>query len=160
VTSAAMRAVLRGLPHLTWRDIVDLGAAQFALVAAQWSVWRRPVGHLIAPPRARGVNSVGHPRAHELQLAMRLARAVTRASRYGVFRPQCLVRALALHQMLERHGVPGSTIRIGVRQTDRAFVAHAWVERDGVVLGDTAANAATFALLTEARMADDRESAT
>jgi hypothetical protein len=91
---------------------------------------------------------------------MRLARAVTRASRYGVFRPQCLVRALALHQMLERHGVPGSTIRIGVRQTDRAFVAHAWVERDGVVLGDTAANAATFALLTEARMADDRESAT
>src|SRR5262249_18508978 len=140
VTSAAMRAVLRGLPHLTWREVVDLGAAQFALVSAQWSLWRRPVGHLITTPPAREANARARPRPHELQLAMPPARAIAGASRYGIFRPQCLVRAMALHQMLERHGVPGSTIRIGVRQTDGEFVAHAWVERDGVVLGDTAAN--------------------
>ena len=40
--------------------------------------------------------------------------------------------------MLEREGVPGSVVRIGVRLQDKEFFAHAWVELDGQPLGESA----------------------
>jgi hypothetical protein len=49
-------------------------------------------------------------------------------------RATCLVRALAAQALLARHGHP-SQLRLGVaRGADRAFEAHAWLERDGQIL--------------------------
>ncbi len=46
----------------------------------------------------------------------------------------CLVRALALHTLLERYGEP-SELKIGVaKDSNDQFLAHAWVQREGRVL--------------------------
>lgn len=47
----------------------------------------------------------------------------------------CLHRSLALCWLLGRQGV-ASQLRIGVRQDENGFAAHAWVEIDGVPLND------------------------
>lgn len=59
------------------------------------------------------------------------------------FPARCLVRSLALCRLLARHGV-ASEVRIGVRRAGFELDAHAWVERDGVVLNDSARVSETF----------------
>lgn len=136
------------LPRLRWSDVRELGEAQLALLSAQFLLRRRPVGELIAgakdAPRRPLTTREGAD-------AIRTARAVQRAAHYGVIHPTCLVRALALHRLLEKHGITGSAIRIGVRWVNGAFAAHAWVERDGAILGDTAARTAAFSELVDVR---------
>lgn|GEM_PF-731753 len=78
--------------------------------------------------------------------AMRQALAVHRAARYGVFRPRCLTRAIALERMLVRRGLP-ATVQIGVRREAGALEAHAWVELHGRVLGDHPEHVARFSPL-------------
>jgi hypothetical protein len=64
---------------------------------------------------------------------VRIAWALRVASRY-VPRPTCLVRALAAHRLLAKHG-HASDLRIGVAKSGAAgFAAHAWVECGGTVL--------------------------
>ena len=141
--------VTRLLSHFRWRDFRDVARAQIELLAAQFLLWRRPIGKLV---ECR-VNGDATPLTKSTRdAAERAALAITRAARCGVFRPRCLVRALALHRSLERRGIIGSTVRIGVRPHKDALLAHAWVEYDGEVFGDSAPMVANFALLTEARL--------
>jgi hypothetical protein len=161
-----LRALRGALGAHRWRDVLDVAVAQLALARAQWLVWTRPVGRLVDHGRTGDVDApsdagTASVRASvpgevawgfvpdETHRAVRWAQAVVRASRYGFAEPQCLVRAVALQRLLRSHGVGGSTIRIGVRWNDGAFIAHAWVERDGAILGDTAANTASFAPLAD-----------
>jgi hypothetical protein len=88
--------------------------------------------------------------------AERLAVAVSRAGDYGVFRPLCLVRAVALNRLLERSGIRGSRIRIGVRMRRGRFGAHAWVEYGGRVIGDIPEHVESFAELADVRLLDPR----
>ena len=46
----------------------------------------------------------------------------------------CLGRSLALQRLLDRRGI-GSRIQIGARRDDDRLRMHAWVEREGRVLG-------------------------
>jgi hypothetical protein len=63
----------------------------------------------------------------------RIAWALGVVSRF-VPRPTCLVRALAAHRLLAKHG-HASDLRIGVAKSGAAgFAAHAWVECGGTVL--------------------------
>ena len=64
------------------------------------------------------------------------------------------MRAVALHRLLEGHGIRGSRIRIGVRMRDGRFGAHAWVEYDGRVVGDSTAHVASFAELADVELVD------
>jgi hypothetical protein len=48
-------------------------------------------------------------------------------------RPTCLVTALAGYELLNERG-DRVTLVIGGHTTDRDFKAHAWLERDGVVV--------------------------
>jgi hypothetical protein len=80
--------------------------------------------------------------------ARRLALAIVRAARFGVFRPQCLVRSVALSRMLTRRGIGGAIVRVGVRRTSGEFLAHAWVELAGETLGDADEHVGTFVPLT------------
>lgn len=132
-------------------DLVAFAWAQLELLRAQVLVWRRPIGRLMArPPAPRE-----RPRdVRQEQRAARLARAVDRAARRGVFRPKCLVRAMALHRMLERSGIHDSVIRIGVRREGDELLAHAWVEHLGTTLIDSPSAISTFSRLTDARLAD------
>lgn len=91
-----------------------------------------------------------------LSRAEALALAVGRAAEFGVFRPLCLVRAVALNRMLERHGIKGSRVRVGVRMRNGRFAAHAWVEYGDRVLGDNEAHVGSFVELSEVRLVDAR----
>ena len=60
------------------------------------------------------------------------------------FKPTCLEKALALWWLLRRHRIPAG-LRIGVRKdVNGVFEAHAWVEADGVVLGDSGEDPSLF----------------
>ena len=109
--------------------VAELMKGQWALLGAQLRLWTRPTGALVRPHRDEP--SPAPPPADVARLA-----SVSRASRYGLFRPSCLVRSLALAHLLAREGVPGPLIRVGVRRTAGSLDAHAWIELDGRVIGD------------------------
>jgi hypothetical protein len=118
--------------------------AQWELAVAQWLVWTRPQGRLTehwqpAPSTPATLARLGE--------AQREAAWVNRAASYGVFRPACLVRSVALARLLDNRGISGATVRVGVRIADGKFLAHAWVEYAGHVLGDSAERIGTFAEL-------------
>src|SRR5690242_1858527 len=64
-----------------------------------------------------------------------ISRMVLAAARHSLFSTSCLERSLALWWLLARQGV-ASQLRIGVRRTAEKFEAHAWVESDGVAIGE------------------------
>ena len=131
------------LARLSVREWRELFEAQWALIVSQSMLRSRPTGTLATPVSSAGVADPARmPEARTLALAM------VRAARYGLFRPQCLVRSMALSRMLTAHGITGSMVRVGVRRRDGEFLAHAWVELGGETLGDADEHVGTFAPLT------------
>ena len=140
-------ALLKAIAANRWVDITDAARAQIALIAAQGRQWKRPVGELVEPhPVLADIASVG---VREASTALRLANSVDRASRYGIFRPQCLARAIALSSLLDANGIGGHCIRVGVRKIGADFGAHAWVELGDLVLGDDTVDVGTYVPLTD-----------
>ncbi|MBL8998680.1 MAG: lasso peptide biosynthesis B2 protein [Gemmatimonadales bacterium] len=127
-----------------WRDLIR---AQLALLRAQWRLRREPIGALAVrertTPGEQG-GSAGRARA--------IAVAVDRAARFGIFRPYCLVRAIALRDLLVRDGIHGGSIRVGVRRHQGKFEAHAWVRWGDEVLGDLPEHVAQFTEVEDLRV--------
>lgn len=120
-------------------ELRDAAVAVLALARAQLRVWTRPPGRLVTlrPPAPDAPDASASAEVPRLERAVRDASvALERAVRRGRLRPSCLVRSLALADLLERRGVPGGLIRIGVRRDAGTLDAHAWVELDGRVVGD------------------------
>lgn len=140
---AAIRALLSG----RWDDIRDVGEAQFALLCAQAVRWLRPLGQFVEVATG-DAPAVSSPSSAQTQTCDRLAAAISRAARYGIFRPLCLTRAVALSRMLDAHGIVGHRIRVGVRRDGGSFTAHAWVELGHRILGDTTTNTLAYLPLT------------
>jgi hypothetical protein len=137
------------LRRVTAGELGMIAEAQVVLLSCQLAKWRRPIGKLIEWNAGGDGTGVNDWRAVE-----RVAWAVTRAGRYGVFRPKCLVRSLAIQRMLRRRGIAASTLNIGVRMQDGSFQAHAWVELSGAVVGDTLQHVQTFAKVTDFRLVE------
>jgi hypothetical protein len=109
--------------------------AQLAILSAAALVRHRPQGELIASFAAK--YSEPSPGAGDVQAAQEVAVAIDRMARFGPGRPLCLVRSIALHRLLERRGIPGSRIHVGVQMNAATvFQAHAWVELMGQIVGD------------------------
>ena len=154
-----MRSVtklLHKLASLSPREWVDLLQGQVALLTAQVLVWTRPTGRLVSQAGSADGPTSSMPTVGPalMDRAQQLGLAVSRAGDYGVFRPLCLVRAVAVHGMLERHHMHGSRIRIGVRMRRGRFGAHAWVEYGGRVIGDNIEHVESFAELAEVHLVD------
>lgn len=128
------------LRKLSWRDWKDLVRAQFALARAQREMRSRPTGEMVRdepiPLESAAVDRVDEAR--------RIALAVNRAAEYGLFRPRCLVKSRALRKLLDEEGIPGAQVRVGVQLSKGRFLAHAWVEYAGQVLGDDQVAVAQF----------------
>ena len=139
---------LSKLASLSEAERRDLVRAQLALVRAQVAVWTRPQGRLVRPAQ----ETADAPDERAYLTARRLAEAVSVVSRRGVFRPNCLVRSLALSRLLERERVPGWHVRIGVRERTGRFEAHAWVELGAEVLADSSPHVASFERLADVRL--------
>lgn len=69
--------------------------------------------------------------------AQRLGELVNAAARRGLYDASCLRRSLVMWWMLRRRGID-SHLRVGVARKGEAFLSHAWVEWQGVVLNDVA----------------------
>ncbi|MEQ1692854.1 MAG: lasso peptide biosynthesis B2 protein [Gemmatimonas sp.] len=141
--------LIRRLLALSFGDWRDHLAAQRALVRAEWRMRRRPIGGLLnqwtsPAPLLYEANSDEKDRARELGAAVR------RVAMYGVPRSQCLARSLAICELLEAHGIRGARVRLGVQPTDASISAHAWVELQGAIIGDTVEHVATFHPLAKA----------
>ncbi len=143
---------LRRLITLRPREWADLLVAQYTLLTTQWRVWRVPLGALVAKDSA----TESPDDSGERERARSLGLAVSRAAEYGVFRPFCLVRALALQHMLVANGIRGSIVRVGVRRQYGRFMAHAWVTWRGEVLGDLEAHTAKFMEVNDLRVLGNR----
>jgi len=100
-------------------------------------MWTRAPGLLVAPVRSSRDAQSQEPGCKAVEPVVRsIALAVERAAEYGLFRPNCLIRALALQRFLSAKGFRGSAIHAGARLEGGRFSAHAWVEYHGQVLGD------------------------
>ncbi|HEX5130313.1 MAG TPA: lasso peptide biosynthesis B2 protein [Usitatibacter sp.] len=127
-----------------------------ALSPAERRLLRRALALL--PACALGVKLVGLRRTREWFGAMRpipqataqqVVRMAAAAARRAPWKDGCLPAALALERMLAAQGI-GSELRLGVRKVGGRFEAHAWLERDGQRIIDTA-ESASFAALEPAR---------
>jgi hypothetical protein len=152
-------ASLRKLRRLQGADLWLLVAAQWELVRASVAVRTRPTGQLVSPASAPAAGGAvrttpgGAGPDARIDTARRLALAVARAAENGVLRPTCLVRSVALQRMLERRGLSGSRIHIGVRMHEGEFLAHAWVEWSGEILGDSRWHVDRFSPLVDVGLA-------
>jgi hypothetical protein len=136
----------------------DAVRAQSAIVSAAWKLRTVRIGDLVSRKNPMATQSASAPagprRGRPPARAWELALAVKRAARFGILRPQCLVRSLALQQLLNSEGIGGSVICVGVRREkgQSALLAHAWVEVDGSVVGDQSDYVNTFARLEGLRV--------
>lgn len=147
-----LRSALR-LGRNEWRDLL---AAQWLLLRTQLRLRLTTPGRLVTPasPDADALVLAAQPR--QRAVVMRAAWAVDRVIAFGPLRARCLGRALTLHQLLERRGVTGATVRVGVRPTGGRLDAHAWVEWAGQVVGDRAEHVQGFAVMPGLAFVDDR----
>jgi hypothetical protein len=100
-----------------------------AYLRAQRELRRRPITGVVE--RLRSTRSgAPAPGAGELEEALRLGRAVSRTLTLLPGDTRCLRRSLVLLQLLTRRGIPARLV-IAAR-TDPNFLAHAWVEHNGV----------------------------
>ena len=68
-------------------------------------------------------------------IVRRSLNALDRAVRHGLYSGNCLSRSLTLWWLLRCQGI-SPDLRIGVRQEDGQFQAHAWVEHKGFPLNE------------------------
>lgn len=100
-----------------------------AYLRAQHELRRVPITRVVE--RLRSTRSpMPSPSADELEEALRLGRAVSRTLALLPGDTRCLRRSLVLLQLLTRRGITARLV-IAAR-TDPDFLAHAWVEHDGV----------------------------
>ena len=73
---------------------------------------------------------------------------VLAAARHSPSQSTCLERSLCLWWLLAHQGI-ATEFRIGVRKDGEKFSAHAWVERDGVAIGEPEASHLHYAAFAE-----------
>lgn len=84
----------------------------------------------------------------EAEVCAWTCRMLLAAARYSPFPSTCLERSLALWWLLRRQGV-AVELRIGVRKEQKQMAAHAWVERNGVAVGEPEAPHLHYAAFKE-----------
>lgn len=137
---------------LGWSGWRALAKAQVALLRAERDLRRRPTGEfvrdVVVQPPSSGRVADRHAEIREL------AKALNRAATFGLFRPKCLVRSMGLRRMIDDAGISGATVRVGVQVLRGRFIAHAWVEYDGEVMGDDPALVARYVPLSGIQVAE------
>jgi hypothetical protein len=83
-------------------------------------------------PNGRDVTFSGR---YDLDRAKALAAIVEAATRRSIIPVTCFIRSVALHEVLVREGLE-SQIRFGIDRGDTRFLAHAWVEHQGLPIND------------------------
>lgn len=139
---------LHRLRKISFSQGRDLLRAQVALVFATRAVKKTALGELVAVAQEADATTDDAGRAR----SERIAWSVVQAARHGALPATCLVRSVAIQQMLQREGLPPGEIRVGVKWDDGGFFAHAWVEQEERILGDTRQHVGQFDPVTDMRL--------
>lgn len=131
-----LRAALLKAASLSGADWWRMWLGQVALLRALRDVRDRPQGELTRKDADAG--ALLSVTASERARARLVVLGVTRAAAYGMFTPTCLVKSMAITGRLKDAGIAGAVLRVGVARRKGQFVAHAWVELGGEVIGDDA----------------------
>ena len=83
------------------------------------------------------------------------SRMVLAAARNSPIASTCLERSLSLWWLLVRQDI-ATEFRIGVKKDGEKFAAHAWVERNGVAIGEPDASHVHFAAFDQEMFGDVR----
>jgi hypothetical protein len=89
---------------------------------------------------------------YESRIAL-TSRMVLAAARHCPMRATCLERALCLWWLLARQGIVAQ-FRIGVKKEGEKFTAHAWVEYNGVGIGEPEASHLHYAAFASEMFGD------
>jgi hypothetical protein len=108
-----------------------VGEIVVSYVQARRALRTKPIAAAVTELRA-GSFGITTPAADSLVLAQRLGWIVTRTLVFVPGDTRCLTQSLVLSRLLARRGVTAKLI-IGTR-TRPGFLAHAWVEHDGVAV--------------------------
>jgi hypothetical protein len=92
--------------------------------------------HFITVSRLQdfGATAIHEPRSPRLS-PQATARLVRVAAQRGLYRSKCLDQSLVLRWLLRRQGIDARIV-FGARKEDERMEAHAWVEVDGVAIGE------------------------
>ena len=113
------------------KTLVSMSAQDRRLLARAFmlNAWARLALQVMAIDRLRDWATRQGNGKEDLARIVWASRAAARRTPFGT----CLSSALALQRLMAANG-HGSDLHIGVARDAGAFVAHAWVERDGIVL--------------------------
>ena len=116
-------------------EMTELGLALRLVrvrLGLRWRLWRQPLPVLLAALTPRG----GEARVPRARLEQALARAERLLARLRPAVPDtCLYRALGRYALYRRAGMPVCFVA-GVHPWARELVGHAWLELDGVPVGE------------------------
>jgi hypothetical protein len=132
--------------------LADLVRAQWELLVVRFWLMSKPTGELVKVGGTPAPAPVAAATESQVARAKALALAVERAAENGLYRATCLRRATAIQRLLNREGILGSHLRLGVRNGRRGFEAHAWVELGDVLLGDLPQHVAGFTVANDLRV--------
>jgi hypothetical protein len=135
----------------SWGAVYRVTLAQLELLRARRMLRHRRVGSLVEVLTDEPVPAT----AELIAKARQWGRAVGFAARYGLGRPTCLTRSLALVRLLDRAGIAGARIKAGVFRDQKTFLAHAWVELGVTVVSDPEAYVAQFEPWADLRVFED-----
>ncbi len=126
------------LPSATWVALVRVLPVVLMTRVLLWLLPYKTVARLFEPQEGRPVKPYS-----------RLIQTVRVAGWVGktfLGDKPCLTQALAARWLLSRDGYQAD-LRIGARREEGAFMAHAWLERGGVVILGGADSPTKYALL-------------
>ncbi|MBI1802762.1 MAG: lasso peptide biosynthesis B2 protein [Chloroflexi bacterium] len=139
-----MRHKLRTARSFSWQDWQWLGQAWLWLLAVDLCLRLMP---LRRAQRLLASGSARSPEAQDVPATIRRWQAFVKiAARYHLYPTRCLQQALALQTLLSRCGIQ-SALQIGVRKEGSALSAHAWLEWNGLPVGEPADIVERFAPL-------------
>ena len=98
---------------------------------ARWLLWRTDLPATLAALRASAAERATNS-AEAGRTGVWLGQAVGKTLRHLPFDSRCLMRSLVLTSLLAQRGIDSSLV-IAVKP-ESEFIAHAWVEREGVPL--------------------------
>ena len=129
---------LRQLAELTalqwWIILVAIFTLPVIVLSLRLSGFKQTKNRMsrLIPDRKANILS----RDDDLSRAQLISRAVAIAGNHGLFKANCLKQSLLLWWLLARRGIP-SELKLGTQKIPQdTFSAHAWVEYNGVALGN------------------------
>jgi hypothetical protein len=132
---SSVKRKLRALAALPWRDRWLLFQAWVLLLVVDLALRTLPFPWIGALAARGSRKRISRSPDENAVIVRRLRRLTDLAARHHLYPMRCLRRSLALQWLLNRCGIP-AVLRLGVQREAGTLKAHAWLEHDGLPIGE------------------------